>query len=114
MINAYPTQAEAIRRAVDVKDRAQPIPRIQARMSAVFNWRQHVWLKNGCLERAFNTQPEYDLTRSELAIMREQVAAMAACLGPEVLLIEYGSGSGRKARHRPHAADSPVAYGLSP
>jgi len=55
-------------------------------------------------------QPEYYLTRSELAIMREHVAAMAASLGPEVLLIEYGSGSGQKTRHLLHALGSPVAY----
>ncbi|MEO6688746.1 MAG: L-histidine N(alpha)-methyltransferase [Dokdonella sp.] len=41
-------------------------------------------------------QPEYYLTRVELQLMREHVDAIAATLGPDVLLVEYGSGSGLK------------------
>src|SRR5215831_19366753 len=36
---------------------------------------------------------EYYLTRTELALMRRHGAEMAGCLGPDVLLIEYGSGA---------------------
>jgi dimethylhistidine N-methyltransferase len=41
-------------------------------------------------------QPEYYLTRTELAIMQRHAAQMAGALGPGCLLIEYGTGSGRK------------------
>jgi dimethylhistidine N-methyltransferase len=41
---------------------------------------------------------EYYLTRTELAIMRRHVAAMADALGPDCTLIEYGSGSSIKTR----------------
>ncbi len=40
--------------------------------------------------------PEYYPTRTELALMRGHVAAMAASLGPDCLLIEFGSGAGIK------------------
>ncbi len=40
--------------------------------------------------------PEYYLTRAELALMEMHVAQMAAALGPQVLLVEYGSGSAVK------------------
>jgi dimethylhistidine N-methyltransferase len=42
--------------------------------------------------------PEYYPTRTELAIMREHVAAMAEFLGPDCQLIEFGSGSSTKTR----------------
>ncbi len=42
--------------------------------------------------------PEYYLTRSELTIMRNHAAEMAAALGPQTTLIEYGSGSGVKTQ----------------
>jgi len=42
--------------------------------------------------------PEYYPTRTELAMMQADVAAMARALGPDCLLIEYGAGSGRKTR----------------
>lgn len=40
--------------------------------------------------------PEYYPTRTELALMREHVDAMAAGLGANCLLIEFGSGAGTK------------------
>ena len=42
--------------------------------------------------------PEYYPTRTELAIMHEHAAAMAAFLGAECQLIELGSGASRKTR----------------
>ncbi|HSC95531.1 MAG TPA: L-histidine N(alpha)-methyltransferase [Burkholderiales bacterium] len=53
--------------------------------------------------------PEYYLTRAEIALMRLHVADMARYLGPACILIEYGSGSGRKTRIL-LAAVGPVAY----
>jgi dimethylhistidine N-methyltransferase len=41
---------------------------------------------------------EYYLTRTELALMRQHAGAMAELLGPECLLVEYGSGSSVKTR----------------
>lgn len=41
---------------------------------------------------------EYYLTRTELAIMEEYVDQMAERLGPNALLVEYGSGSSLKTR----------------
>ncbi len=55
-------------------------------------------------------QPEYYLTRTELAIMREHAGAIAAVLGADVLLLEYGSGSGIKTRLLLEHLQSPVAY----
>lgn len=55
-------------------------------------------------------QPEYYLTRTELAIMRDRVGEIAAALGPDVLLLEYGSGSGIKTRLLLEHLMQPVAY----
>jgi len=55
-------------------------------------------------------QPEYYPTRTELAIMRDHVGAIAATLGPDVRLVEYGSGSGLKTRLLLRNLESPVAY----
>lgn len=55
-------------------------------------------------------QPEYYPTRLELAIMREHVGGIAAALGPDVRLVEYGSGSGLKTRLLLRNLESPVAY----
>ena len=55
-------------------------------------------------------QPEYYLTRTELAIMRQHLDDIAATLGPDVLLLEYGSGSGIKTRLLLEHLASPVAY----
>src|SRR5438445_13778812 len=41
---------------------------------------------------------EYYLTRTELAIMRKHADEMAELLGPDCLLVEYGSGSSVKTR----------------
>jgi dimethylhistidine N-methyltransferase len=42
--------------------------------------------------------PEYYPTRTEMAIMRQHVDEIARLLGPDVQLIEFGSGSGVKTR----------------
>ena len=42
--------------------------------------------------------PEYYPTRTEAAIMADNIAEMAAVFGPDCLLIEYGSGSSAKTR----------------
>jgi L-histidine Nalpha-methyltransferase len=55
-------------------------------------------------------QPEYYLTRVELAIMRDQIGAICTALGPDVRVVEYGSGSGLKTRLLLRNLASPVAY----
>ena len=55
-------------------------------------------------------QPEYYLTRCEIALMQEHAAEIADTLGSEVRLVEYGSGSGIKTRLLLQQLDQPVAY----
>src|SRR6516162_595924 len=54
--------------------------------------------------------PEYYLTRTELAIMKEHAAAMAELLGSRCLLLEYGSGSSAKTRLLLDQMHEPVGY----
>ncbi len=54
--------------------------------------------------------PEYYPTRTELGILRAQAIEMAACLGPEALLVEYGSGSSKKTRLLLDRLLQPSAY----
>lgn len=42
--------------------------------------------------------PEYYPTRTEMAMMQARAPEMAGHLGPDSILIEYGSGTGRKTR----------------
>lgn len=55
-------------------------------------------------------QPEYYLTRTELAIMRESAADMTAQIGPHAALIEFGSGSGIKTRLLLDHMEEPTCY----
>jgi len=55
-------------------------------------------------------QPEYYLTRVELAILRDHIGEIADAVGPNALLMEYGSGSGVKTRLLLHHLRDPVAY----
>jgi len=64
----------------------------------------------GCeLFEAICGLPEYYLTRTETALMRDRRGDMARRLGPRCAVVEYGSGSGRKTRLLIEALD-PVAY----
>ncbi len=53
---------------------------------------------------------EYYLTRAELEIMGDHGDEMSAALGPRCLLIEYGSGSGRKTRLLLELLEDSAAY----
>jgi len=53
---------------------------------------------------------EYYLTRTELSIMQEQMAEIVTLLGPNCLLIEYGSGNSTKIRMLLDALQDPVGY----
>jgi L-histidine Nalpha-methyltransferase len=54
--------------------------------------------------------PEYYLTRSELGILRDHASAIASLFPPGCALIEFGSGSSRKARILLGAAATVEAY----
>jgi dimethylhistidine N-methyltransferase len=56
------------------------------------------------------TLDEYYPTRTEMRIMRATASEIAARLGPECLLIEYGSGSSTKTRILLDHLDQPVGY----
>lgn len=55
-------------------------------------------------------QPEYYPTRSELAILARHAGEMAACIGPEAELVEFGAGNGQKVRSLLDALERPRAY----
>ncbi len=55
-------------------------------------------------------QPEYYLTRCEVALMGEHAGSIADSLGADVRLVEYGSGSGLKTRMLLRQLDHPVCY----
>jgi len=55
-------------------------------------------------------QPEYYLTRCEIALMDEHAGDIADTLGSGVRLVEYGSGSGRKTRMLLRHLHEPVSY----
>jgi len=54
--------------------------------------------------------PEYYPTRTELGIMRDAAPGMAQRIGPECMLVEYGSGNSLKTRTLLDCLDSPAAY----
>lgn len=62
------------------------------------------------LFEAICAQPEYYLTRCEIALMRAHGAEIAQALGPEVRLVEYGSGHAIKTDILLDHLESPVAY----
>ncbi len=59
---------------------------------------------------AITDLPEYYPTRTELSIMRDSLPEMADAIGPEALVIEYGSGTGLKTRRLLSALKDPVGY----
>src|SRR5579864_4540989 len=66
--------------------------------------------RGSALFEAICELPEYYLTRTELGIMQARAADMAAALGPEVLLVEPGSGSSLKTRLLLEHLQRPLAY----
>jgi dimethylhistidine N-methyltransferase len=53
---------------------------------------------------------EYYLTRTELSIMQAHLQEMVSLLGPQCLLIEYGSGTSAKTRLLLDALQEPAGY----
>lgn len=54
--------------------------------------------------------PEYYPTRTELALLARHAPEIARIAGPEVRLIEFGSGSGRKVPLLLDALENPACY----
>lgn len=55
-------------------------------------------------------QPEYYLTRCEIALMEAHAGSIAETLGADVRLVEYGSGNAIKTRMLLEHLATPVAY----
>ena len=55
-------------------------------------------------------QPEYYPTRTELGILRAHLPEIASLVGPEAVVVEFGSGSGRKTQLLLDALQHPAAY----
>jgi dimethylhistidine N-methyltransferase len=73
----------------------------------------HVWLYDERGSRLFEKicqLPEYYLTRVETAILRAYAPAMAAAIGSDATLIEFGSGDGAKTRLLLDALQQPRHY----
>jgi len=56
------------------------------------------------------TLDEYYPTRTELAILRRHVHEMAAWIGPDARIVEFGSGSGDKTRVLLRALEAVIEY----
>ena len=54
--------------------------------------------------------PEYYIPRVEIALLRARGAEIAALAGPRAYVVDYGSGSGRKARLLLEALQEPAVY----
>ncbi len=54
--------------------------------------------------------PEYYPTRTELKILTDKASEIAAAIGPDIALLEFGAGSSQKARLLLDALESPAAY----
>ncbi|MEI7932775.1 MAG: L-histidine N(alpha)-methyltransferase, partial [Alphaproteobacteria bacterium] len=54
--------------------------------------------------------PEYYPTRTELGILEDNAAAIAAAIGSDAQLVELGSGSSRKVRILLDALERPASY----
>ncbi|HTV85858.1 MAG TPA: L-histidine N(alpha)-methyltransferase [Dyella sp.] len=55
-------------------------------------------------------QPEYYLTRAEIALLKEHAGDIAHVLGPDARLVEYGSGHAIKTRLLLEHLEAPVAW----
>ncbi len=62
------------------------------------------------LFEAITREPEYYLTRTEIALMESRIGEMVDAIGANAHVVEYGSGSGRKTRLLLEALADPVAY----
>jgi len=66
--------------------------------------------RGSALFEAICELPEYYLTRTEMAIMRDSFPEIARRVGPRVSVIEFGSGSSLKTRLLLEHLEKPAAY----
>lgn len=66
--------------------------------------------RGSALFESITRQPEYYLTRTELALLAASAHQIADAVGPQAHVVEYGSGSGRKTRLLLEALKDPIAY----
>lgn len=66
--------------------------------------------KGSALFEQICEQPEYYLTRAEIALLAAHAKEIAAVLGPDVRLVEYGSGHAIKTRLLLEHLATPVAW----
>ncbi len=66
--------------------------------------------RGSALFEAITRQPEYYLTRVEQGLLAQSMPAIAARVGRQCHVVEYGSGSGLKTRTLLAGLDSPRAY----
>src|SRR5690606_19000093 len=66
--------------------------------------------RGSALFEQITRQPEYYLTRTELALLQQELPAIVQQVGAQARVVEYGSGSGRKTRLLLRALPEVVAY----
>lgn len=66
--------------------------------------------RGSALFEAICEQPEYYLTRTELALLHAEAADIAEAIGPGAMVVEFGSGSGIKTELLLAALQDPVAF----
>lgn len=109
-MSAQPQDIHVDDRHPDIEDTVQTVRRGLSSKPKKLPSRLFYDERGSALFEAICEQPEYYLTRTEIAIMRDHAADIAATLGPEVRLVEYGSGSGIKTRMLLEHLESPAAY----
>lgn len=66
--------------------------------------------RGSALFEEITRQPEYYLTRVETTLLDARMDAIAATVGAQAHVVEYGSGSGRKTERLLEGLQDPVAY----
>lgn len=66
--------------------------------------------RGSALFERITEQPEYYPTRCEMEVLRDRAAEIAALIPPDAAVVEFGSGSNRKARLLLAAAPRLAAY----
>ena len=111
----------SVERSIDwFRDAGRPHRDDRALLASVLEGlRQHpkrispVWFydeRGSCLFDEICELPEYYVTRTELAILREHLPEMSALIGPHACVIEPGSGTSLKTRLLLDALDRPDCY----
>jgi len=109
-MSAQPKDIRVDDRHPDVEDTLHTVRRGLAMKTKKLPSRLFYDERGSALFEAICEQPEYYLTRTEIAIMRDHAGDIADTLGPDVRLVEYGSGSGIKTRMLLEHLVTPVAY----